>query len=90
MISGSLNHSCPGTKVEAFEEWNVPGRGERLCLSDGETSGVSTRNPDARPLNNHRGEASMNRDGPERKESILSGKREGSIERIVAAPSALG
>jgi hypothetical protein len=90
VISGSLNNSCPGTKVEAFEEWNALVRGERLCLSEGETSGISTRNPDARPLNNHRGEASMNRDGPERKENILSGKREGSNERLVGAPSALG
>lgn len=75
--------SCPGTKVEAFEEWNEPGpmvRGEHCVLPKGETGGVGTRNPDARPLNNHRGEASMDRDGPERKKNIHSRKREGSVE----------
>jgi hypothetical protein len=41
-----------------------------------EAGGVGTRNPDARPANNYRGEASIDRGGPERKQNILSRKKE--------------
>jgi hypothetical protein len=51
-------------------------RGEQYVLPKGETGGVGTRNPDARPATNYRGEASIDRDGPERKQDILSRKKE--------------
>ena len=62
-------------------------RGGQSVFPKGETGGVGTRNPDARLANNDRGEASIDRDGPERKQNILSRKKE--KENQFGAASAL-
>ena len=51
----------------------------------GETGGVGTRNEITRPANNDRGEASIDRDGPERKQNILSRKKENQVGMQVGA-----